>query len=538
MVCVVLFVSLLATSAYKENRYGATPPFASVFLALQETYLSVRYAFESAIRRFPQYAAAGFTFSSALSFDRNDDTQRNARAIPVLTYHRIVSDANDLNNVTSEHFRDQMVTLKEAGWETITLKEYLAYQRGEIELPERSFLITFDDGAKESFYPVDPIFKMLGYEGVMYVIAAAAHTPESVYYLSPEEIRRMLDTGRWEIGSHSYDGHRPYPADATGTDGIFFADRLWRASDNRVETESEFTARVQSDLARARTALEQEYGEPIESFAFPLGNETGIQGAANFPAGAGITEREASRVYPLGFLQTNNQGYTFNPPGNGFISRRIHVDYDWDGARLLSIMENGLEKTLPYEDDFSENRGWISAWGALDLGRNNFVLQADDGASSASAFLDGSQSWDNYSFSASLDWRDGSVFVLADVIDSKTYHSCAFSEGMVRVQSTVAGETRVLAETLRPDVVHGANRSLGIRVHGSVIECLWNFASIAEAYDRGHSGLPEKTGGIGIQVWDPELGTASLTVSEVLVRPYETPAASSTATTTASTTSS
>lgn len=517
LICVVMFATLAVTGNLKEERYGSTPPFASIGLLYQELTLRVRYAIERQFWGFSQTALSALAVTSLdLSFDRDKTPNRMARALPVLTYHRVVDNENDLNNVTTAIFRDQMLTLKRAGWETITLQEYTEFLQGKRELPERSFLITFDDGAKESFYPVDPLFEALGYEGVMYIIAAAAHTPESTYYLSPTEIQRMLRTGRWEIGSHSYDGHRPYPAGSDGRDGIFFADKLWLPGQNRIETEPEFVARVRDDLARARSELEAEYGVNIDSFAFPLGNETGIEGAANFPEGAAITEREASNLYSLGFLQTNKHQYTFNFPRAGFISRRIHVEHDWNGERLLREMEQGLEKTLPFEDDFEEDRGWIPAWGSLDFGRNNLVLSADKETSSASTFLDGSAYWSNYTYDASVDWQSGSVFLLADVMHSKTYHSCAFSDGVVRVQSTTDGETTVLAEKKDEYITYRSDTRIGMRVHDNVIECTWDYASIVEAYERLH------TGGIGIQVWNPELGTAQLRVSQVLVRPYAT----------------
>jgi hypothetical protein len=271
---------------------------------------------------------------------------------------------------------------------------------------------------------------------------------------------------------------------------------------------------VRSDLTRAKSALEADYGVAIDTFAFPLGNETGIEGAANFPEGAGITERVAEEIYDIGFLQTNDQGYPFNMPGDQFISRRIHVDHDWDGARLLAVMENGLEKDLPYSDDFAENHGWISSWGALDLGRNNLTLTVLDDTSSASAFLDGTRFWDDYAFNASVNWSNGSVFLLADVVDARTYDLCTFTDGLVRAQSTENGETRVLAEARDPEFTYTENAQLGIRVRGAVIECLWNYESVVEAYDRTHGG------GIGVQVWNSDLGEGTVQVKDILVRPY------------------
>ena len=116
-----------------------------------------------------------------------------------------------------------MKTLKRAGWETVTLAEFESFMRGEQTLPEKSFLLTFDDGAKDSFYPVDPILAALDYEAVNFIIVESSEIPRTVYYLNPKEIARMIRSGRWAIGSHSFDGHRPYPVDASGTTGIFFS---------------------------------------------------------------------------------------------------------------------------------------------------------------------------------------------------------------------------------------------------------------------------------------------------------------------------
>ena len=228
-------------------------------------------------------------------------------------------------------------------------------------------------------------------------------------------------------------------------------------------------------------------------------------------------------MYEFGMVQLNNQTYTFNRPHADtntlrtsgvapFLVYRIHVDHDWDGSRLLEIMENGLEKPLPFEDDFASNNGWISSWGSVEIGRNNFVLTAVPESTGAATFLDGAMFWDNYSFDVSANWVAGAASVLADVVDANTYHACVFTPGAVRIQKTVRGETELLKEVRNPRITHGASQ-IGIRVHDSVIECTWNFESIGEVYSR------DFTGGVGIQTWNEVPGTASLQVSSVIARP-------------------
>lgn len=522
----LLFTGVFLTNAAKIHTFGSTPYFYTFRVGALYVVQSVAAEFGK-LRSSMFAAAAGADFDTASTAAA---TGRNAPAIPVLTYHRIVQDETDENNVTTSRFRDQMTTLKKAGWQAISLNDFEAFMRAEKELPEKSFLLTFDDGAKQSFYPVDPILRELDYHGAMYIIVQSSKTPESIYYLQPEEIRWMLSTGRWAIGSHSYDGHRPYGTDREGTTGIFFADKLWNKTNNRAETEGEFTTRIRDDLTRSKAELESTYDATIDTFAFPLGNESGVEGADNFPEGASITESIARDIYTFGFIQTNDQTFTFNYPSRNtsafapvfdttrdalqtnFLVHRIHVDYDWDGERLLSIMENGLAKPLPFEDDFATDRGWIPAWGGLSLGRNNLELAAEPSITSASTFLDGTALWNDYSFDASMNWESGYVLLLADVLHSRTYHSCAFSPGSVRIQRTIDGETTTLATANDERIAYGNVRA-GIRVHGSVIECVWDFESVLEDYSRDFSG------GIGIQTWDPAVGAARLQVSSVIVRP-------------------
>ena len=92
-----------------------------------------------------------------------------AISIPILLYHGI-TDEPYKGDILLEKFRDQMFALKKAGYHTITLEEFYKFQKGEINLPQKSILITFDDGIKRSFYKADPIFKALGFKATMFII--------------------------------------------------------------------------------------------------------------------------------------------------------------------------------------------------------------------------------------------------------------------------------------------------------------------------------------------------------------------------------
>jgi len=498
----LLTFAITMTFGWKQANYGRTPFFNSVGLIVEElavgAVFNIRHSFgDLAALAAPKKAQA---------------EQTDARAIPVLAYHRIAL-TEEGGQLTLLRFMDQMETLYRAGWRTITLDQYEQYMQGKLALPERTFLITFDDGAQQSYYPTDPIFRTLGYHAAEYVIVAGSETPKSIYYLSPEQIHSMLATGRWEIGSHSFDAHHPYPTDPNGGTGIFYTDKLWLPAEGRLETNDEFLKRVHDDLVNSREALEARYGVTVDTFAIPFGGETGHQAADNYPDGSDVTLSEASKLYDFVWLQTNRKDFTYNYPAHAsVISERIHVDYDWNGNALKTFMEGGLPKNLPYADNFALDSGWRSSWGNVQP-VGSLELSAKPGDTSAGSVLDGSLLWNTYQAEASANWEQGYALVMGAVQNALTYRSCSFSPGEVEIHETTNGNTSTLAKRKAPIVAYGQNVKLGIRVEANSISCLYNGVLLLSTQTGSNQG------GVGIQTWAREPGTAHLVVSNFLAQP-------------------
>lgn len=72
-----------------------------------------------------------------------------ATKIPILNYHFFYNDGDGCRENLCVHvnkFREQLNYLKENGYYTITIKEFTDWMYGNIELPNKSVLITIDDG--------------------------------------------------------------------------------------------------------------------------------------------------------------------------------------------------------------------------------------------------------------------------------------------------------------------------------------------------------------------------------------------------------
>ena len=146
-------------------------------------------------------------------------SQNYAQSVPVLVYHGIVEKPDDIN-VSLAQFKSQMYALKIAGYQTVSLEDYTKFLNGQKQLPEKSMLLTFDDGRKDSYQLSDPILKAIDFKALMFVITEHL-SEENPYYLSASELHAMEKTGRWNVEAHSQKAHDLYPIDENGTIGHF-----------------------------------------------------------------------------------------------------------------------------------------------------------------------------------------------------------------------------------------------------------------------------------------------------------------------------
>jgi len=72
------------------------------------------------------------------------------QGVAVLNYHFFYSDGEPCNEsicLNTTNFEEQLKYLKDNGYKTLTMDEFVRWMYGEIEIPEKSVLLTIDDGA-------------------------------------------------------------------------------------------------------------------------------------------------------------------------------------------------------------------------------------------------------------------------------------------------------------------------------------------------------------------------------------------------------
>lgn len=126
------------------------------------------------------------------------------RSITILTYHAIEPENSErlheggvFYNVTPETFRKQMCYLKENGYNVLTIEDFIKSETDH-ELPDKSILITFDDGHISHYETVLPILKEFGFTAVFFLVV---NDIGKRYRINWEQAKSLKELGM-DIGSH------------------------------------------------------------------------------------------------------------------------------------------------------------------------------------------------------------------------------------------------------------------------------------------------------------------------------------------------
>jgi peptidoglycan/xylan/chitin deacetylase (PgdA/CDA1 family) len=103
-----------------------------------------------------------------------------------------------LNNwMEADQFEAEMAFLKAEGWYFPTWDEVYAYTLGEIDLPDRSIVVTVDDGKKSFYEYAVPVFEKYEVRGTGFIIASN---------LTEEKVREYRSEFV-SLQSHTWDMH-------------------------------------------------------------------------------------------------------------------------------------------------------------------------------------------------------------------------------------------------------------------------------------------------------------------------------------------
>jgi len=188
--------------------------------------------------------------------------------IAILTYHNLAP-AEGPGTISPDSFTEQMDYLVAQGYNFIGLPQLQEFMKGGT-VPPNAVLITFDDGYRSVYQSAYPILQSKHLPAAVFLIVSKiGQSTNQIPKLTWEEISAMQASGI-VFGSHTYDSHH----EITGPDGQAgpaLTTPQYLASLGRYETDQEYQARIQKDLALAKSTLEARLGIVADSLCLPYG---------------------------------------------------------------------------------------------------------------------------------------------------------------------------------------------------------------------------------------------------------------------------
>jgi peptidoglycan/xylan/chitin deacetylase (PgdA/CDA1 family) len=205
-------------------------------------------------------AAAGVPLIVPLQpVSRNGLTAESIQTVPILCYHRFGTGSSKMI-VSPAQFEAQLAWLANNQFRVISLDELALFLAGQAALPQRSVVITIDDGYESVHRHAFPALRKHGFTATLFVYTDFVGARDA---LSWAQLQEMASSGVIDIQAHSKT-HRNLIERGPG------------------ESDSAYRQNIDTELRQPRSVLERRLGAQgvrVRHFAFPFGdaNELVVQ---------------------------------------------------------------------------------------------------------------------------------------------------------------------------------------------------------------------------------------------------------------------
>ena len=192
--------------------------------------------------------------------------QEPALRLPIVMYHHISKEPSRWNDyvISLSEFESDLSWLRSHGYETVSLRELLAWTEGAFIMPEKPCMITFDDGFESTAAYAEPLLERFGFCGVVAVIGSACerfsaldeHDPE-LSNLSWADARELAERGTIEVQCHTWELHSLWPRSG--------------CRKKQGESEAQYRYLLSMDLARYLVGCRENGVAAVPGIAYPYG---------------------------------------------------------------------------------------------------------------------------------------------------------------------------------------------------------------------------------------------------------------------------
>lgn len=223
--------------------------------------------------------------------------------VPILMYHSIYEESGNKFVLSPKVLEEDLKYLKDNGFETVLITDLIAYAEDNVPLPEKPVVLTFDDGYLNNKTNMLPLLEKYDMCAVISVVGEFTDIFSKTEDLNPryshmtwDDIAELEETGRIEIGSHTYNLHH---------DGARQGSKKKSG-----ENADAYKSMLRRDLLALQQALTEKSGVCPVTFAYPYGHvseesldivkEVGFKASMSCYEKTNYITHDASCLYLLG----------------------------------------------------------------------------------------------------------------------------------------------------------------------------------------------------------------------------------------------
>lgn len=176
------------------------------------------------------------------------------RAIPILCYHQFSPGAKARNQlaVAAQVFEEQLAYLAGNGFQVISLAELSAILASKLPVPEKTVVLTIDDGYRSIYTLAYPLLKKYNFPATVFLYTDFVGGAAA---LSWQQLQEMHDSGLIDIQSHTKT-HTSLAVTSNDTN------------------QTSYHARVRSEIEQAEQTLERHLDAKPRFLSYPYGDSS------------------------------------------------------------------------------------------------------------------------------------------------------------------------------------------------------------------------------------------------------------------------
>lgn len=258
--------------------------------------------------------------------------------------------------ISTKELDEQLKTLHDLGYVTISQKDIEAYYQKKQSLPDKALFLMFEDGRRDTVLFSEKLLEKYNYKATIlsYADKFAEKDPK---FLSPEDLKRLENNGYWELGTNgyrlsyinSYDRYGRFLGQMTSDEFVRINQYLGRdynhylmdyiRDEDRIPTESD--SAMESRISQDYHFMEQIYSAEVGTVPglyCLMHSNTGRYGNA-----ANVSQVNAENIENLFEMNFNRDGYALNTTESSVYDlTRLQPQAYWNTNHLLMRVKADL----------------------------------------------------------------------------------------------------------------------------------------------------------------------------------------------------